>query len=53
MIYLEEEFQIDNVLDVIVNYGLIIRARNPNVDVVYQRYSFSKLYIKEEGDILD
>ncbi len=52
--------------DVIVNYGLVIRGnlevitqiktiikRNPSIEVIYQKYSFNRLYIKEGGDIDD
>lgn len=50
-------------LDTLVNYAVIIRAdvetidqikrdfaQNPGVEVVYQRYSFNKLFIKEDGE---
>jgi hypothetical protein len=50
-------------LDTIVNYAVVIRAdlesinelkqelaQNPCVDVVYQKYSFNKLIIKEIGE---
>ena len=28
-------------------------AHNPSVDVVYQKFSFDKLYIREDGDTGD
>jgi hypothetical protein len=50
-------------LDTIVNYAVVIRAdlesinelkqvlaQNPCVDVVYQKYSFNKLIIREVGE---
>ncbi|EMR75578.1 hypothetical protein MBGDF03_00124 [Thermoplasmatales archaeon SCGC AB-540-F20] len=53
-------------LDTIVNFAIVIRAdlatineikqdlaHNPNVDVVYQKFSFDKLYIREDGDVGD
>ncbi len=60
---IEKEFCKDSFLETIVNYGLIIRgnleaieeiklylAHHPDVDVIYQRYSFNKLYIRDDGD---
>ena len=53
-------------LETVVNYGIVVRGNldaieqlkrdlvdNPNIDVIYQRYSFSKLYITENGDSHD
>lgn len=53
-------------LDTIVNYALVIRTDLdtinrikeeilcfPNVEIVYQRYSFNKLIIREDGDADD
>lgn len=53
-------------LDTIANYALVIRAdldtideikkeinHYPSVEIVYQKYSFDKLYIKEDGDADD
>ena len=50
-------------LETIVNYAIVIRAdletinevkqdfaQNPCIDVVYQKYSFNKLYIREDGE---
>jgi len=50
-------------LETIVNYALVIRTDLdtiseikkqirlfPNVEVIYQKYSFKRLVIKEEGD---
>ncbi len=63
MVEIKEEYFKDSFLETLVNYGLIIRgdleaieeikiylAHHPGVDVIYQRYSFNKLYIKDDGD---
>jgi len=53
-------------LETVVNYAVVFRAdidavneikeylaHHPSIDVVYQKYSFSKLYIKESSDADD
>ena len=63
---INEESRMNSFLDTIVNYAVVIRAdleiineikqgfaHNPCIDVVYQKYSFNKLYIKEGGDTDD
>ena len=53
-------------LETIVNFAVVIRAdietineikqdfaRNPCIDVVYQKYSFNRLYITEDGETDD
>jgi len=56
-------FEDKSFLETIVNYAIVIRAdlesinqvkqdfaQNPCIDVVYQKYSFNKLYIREDGE---
>jgi hypothetical protein len=53
-------------LETIVNFAIVIRAdldiikeikqdlaHNPSVDIVYQKFSFDKLYIREDSDTDD
>ena len=53
-------------LETIVNFAIVIRAdietineikkefaRNPCIEVVYQKYSFNKLYVREGSDTDD
>jgi hypothetical protein len=50
-------------LNTIVNFAIVIRAdletindikqdfaQNPCIDIVYQKYSFNRLYIREDGE---
>lgn len=63
MIDINEENEGDSFLETIVNFAIVIRAdletinqikqdlsKNQSVDVVYQKYSFNKLIIREDGD---
>ena len=58
--------EMNSFLETIVNYAIVVRAdlksinelkqelaHNPCVDVVYQKYSFNKLIIKEVGETDD
>jgi hypothetical protein len=60
---INEENWKNGFLKSLVNYGIVIRAdfrtieeikmllaHRPDVDVVYQRYSLNKLYIRDDGD---
>jgi len=60
---IKEKYKKDSFLKSLVNYGIIIRAdfetieeikmyldHYTDIDVIYQRYSFNKLYIKDDGD---
>ena len=61
MIETKNEFE-----DTIVNFAIVIRAdissindlkwylaQNECIDVIYQKYSFNRLYIKEDGEADD
>jgi hypothetical protein len=58
--------EMNSFLDTIVNYAVVIRAdlksinelkqvlaQNPCINVVYQKYSFNKLIIREIGETDD
>jgi len=63
---INERDEENSFLETIVNYAIVIRAdldtineikqdfaHNPCIDVVYQKYSFNKLYIREDGEADD
>lgn len=63
---INKENERDSFLETIVNFAIVIRtdvekieelkkelAQNSCIDIVYQKYSFNKLYIQEDGETDD